>query len=166
MILENGVSWVIWKGRNQVSLETYCEHGVRFLYPAGWEIVEESQGPTVAVTLNSPETSFWSLWLMPERPNPEQILDSALTAFEEDYDNVDVYRSEGELCEYPCLKCEVEFVSLELINSASLRAFRTGRFSVLILAQGTDHELEYSRPILEAVTESFECDLDDDIIVA
>ena len=93
--------------------------------------------------------------------NPEEILDSALTAFEEDYDNVDIYRSEEELCEYPCLKCEVEFVSLELINSATLRALRTGRFSVLILAQGTDHELEYSRPILDAVTESFECDLDE-----
>lgn len=149
-----------------MSLETYCEHGVRFLYPQGWEIVEEQQGSTVAVTLNSPETSFWSLWLMSDRPNPEEILESAVTAFEDDYEDVDVYRSEGELCEYPCLQCEVEFVSLELINSASLRAFRTGRFSVLILAQGTDRELEYSRPILEAVTDSFECDLDGDISVA
>lgn len=149
-----------------MSLQTYSEHGVRFLFPPGWELHEESQGATLAVTVNSPETSFWSLWLMPDRPNPQAMLDSALTAFEDDYDNVDLYRSETEICEYPALKCEVEFVSLELINSATILAFRTGRFSVLILAQGTDHELEYSRPILEAITESFECDVDDDVMKA
>lgn len=149
-----------------MSLQTYSEHGVRFLYPPDWELKEESQGGTLALTVNSPETSFWSLWLLQDRPNPQQMLDSAITAFEEDYENVDIYRSEIEICEYPALKCEVEFVSLELINSATIHAFRTGRFSVLLLAQGTDHELEYSKPILEAITESFECDVDDDVMKA
>lgn len=149
-----------------MSLQTYSEHGVQFLYPPDWELHEEIQGPTVAISVTSPETTFLTIWLMRERPNPQTMLDSALDAFEEDYDNVDIYRSETEICEYPCLKCDVEFVSLELINSATIHSLRTGRFSVLILCQGTDHELEHTRPILEAIVDSFECDVDDDIMKA
>ncbi len=149
-----------------MSLQTYSEHGIQFLYPLDWELHQEIQGTTVAISVTSPETTFLTIWLMQERPNPQTMLDSALDAFEEDYENVDIYRSETEICEYPCLKCDVEFVSLELINSATIHSLRTGRFSVLILGQGTDHELEYSRPILEAMIDSFECDVDDDIMKA
>jgi hypothetical protein len=149
-----------------VSLQTYSEHGIHFLYPPDWKLHREIQGATVAISVTSPETTFLTIWLMQERPNPQTMLDSALDAFEEDYDSVDLYRSETEICEYPSLKCDVEFVSLELINSATIYALRTGRFSVLILGQGTDHELEHSRPILEAMIDSFECDVDDDIMKA
>ena len=143
--------------------QIYEQHGIRFRYPAEWTLGEEQEGETVAITVTSPETSFWSLWLLPDRPNPQQLIDSAIQAFEDDYDDVDRYQSESEICEYPALSCDIEFVSMELINSAFVRAFRTGRFSVLILYQGTDHELEYSKKELIEITDSLECDLDDDI---
>lgn len=149
-----------------VAEAVYEDHGIRFRYPEDWQIQEESEGETVSVTVSGPETSFWSIWILPERPDPERLVLSAIEAFEEDYDDVDVYRSEGELCDFPSLQCDVEFVSLELINSAFVRAFRTGRFSVLVLFQGTDHELEYTREALDAITASLECDRGDDILLA
>ena len=149
-----------------MTTETYSNHGIRFLYPSRWTISEEADGETQSVTVSSEETSFWTIWLVPERPEPEELIASAVRAFEEEYDNLDQYRAEGELCDCPALHCDLEFVSLELINSAFLRAFRTGRYSVLILAQGTDHELEYAREELDAITDSLECDLEDDVTIA
>lgn len=144
-------------------VQLYRNHGISFTYPEEWSLSEVVSGSTVALTVAGPETSFWSLWLMYECPEPEQMLNSAVAAFSDDYDEVDVFHSEGQQCEYPCQQCEIEFVSLELINAACLRAFQTDRFSVLILYQGTDRELDYTRENLESITESLECDLDDDL---
>jgi hypothetical protein len=144
-------------------VQLYRNHGISFSYPEEWSLSEESAGSTVALTVAGPETSFWSLWLMYDRPEPEQMVSSAVAAFSEDYDEVDVFHSAGEQCELPCEQCDIEFVSLELINAACLRAFQTDCFSVLILYQGTDRELEYTREELESITESLECGLDDDV---
>lgn len=146
--------------------ETYNNHGIRFDYPSRWTVSEEAEGETLSVTVASDETCFWTIWLMPGGPEPEELIESAVRAFEEEYDDLDQYRAEGELCEFPSLYCDLEFVSLELINSAFLRAFRTARYSILILSQGTDHELDYSREALDAITDSLECGLDDDVSAA
>jgi hypothetical protein len=57
----------------------------------------------------------------------------------------------------------VEFVCLELVNSAFLRAFRLGESSALVLYQGTDHELEDTRPILEEISASLQWEADEDL---
>ena len=145
--------------------QVYQNHGVRFVYPDDWTIAEEAGDGAVSLTVSSPETSFWSMWLLSDRPDPPTMLASAIDVFEDEYDNVDLYRTEGEICEYPALNCDVEFVSMELINSAFVRAFRTGRFSVLILFQGTDHELKQTRAELDAITDSLVCDLGDDLLL-
>jgi hypothetical protein len=46
-------------------------------------------------------------------------------------------------------------VQYELINSAFLRAVEIGSRTALILYQGTDHELESTRTVLEAISASF-----------
>lgn len=146
-------------------VQFYRNHGISFTYPEEWSLSEESAGSTIVLTVTGPETSFWSLWLMYDRPEPEQMVSSAVAAFSEKYDEVDIFHSEGEQCEFPCRQCDIDFVSLELINAASARAFRTDRFSVLILYQGTDRELDYTREDLESITESLECGLDDDLML-
>jgi hypothetical protein len=153
-------------GHHPVTLELYQKHGIRFQYPDDWQLAEEAAPDgSVSITVSSPETSFWTIVLIPDRPRPDTVMESALEAFDE-YDDLDVYQSEGEVCDYPCLQCELEFVSLELINTANITAFRTGRFSVLMLSQGTDHELEYTRETLDAITASLSCDIDDDVMKA
>lgn len=146
--------------------ETYSKHGIRFLYPSRWTITEEAEGETLAVTVASDETCFWTIWLMQDGPEPEELIESAVRAFEDEYDDLDQYRFEGELCAVQSMNCDLEFVSLELINSAFLRAFRTAGYSVLVLSQGTDQELEYSREALDAITDSLECGVGDDDLVA
>ncbi len=148
-----------------MSHSVYQQHGIRFEYPPEWILAEDVEGDAISIQVSSPETSFWSITLLPARPAPDLLLESAIEAFA-DYDDFDAYRSEGEICEYPALFCDIEFVSFELINSGFLRAFRTGRYSILILYQGNDLELEYTLAEFESMTASLVCDLDDDVLLA
>jgi hypothetical protein len=70
----------------------------------------------------------------------------------------------GSLCGLPALGRDLDFVCYDLVNSATLRAFQTSEKTVVVLYQGTDHELVSTRSQLEAITASLQCD-DEDAIV-
>jgi hypothetical protein len=135
-------------------LETYLGHGVRFRYPAAWEVTAQEDGESVTITAASPNTSFWSVSLFRDKPAPEDVIGSALDAFRDEYSEVDVYPVESGRPDQPQVACDVDFVCFELINSAFLRAFETGRLTVLVLYQGHDSELETTRSELEAISAS------------
>jgi len=139
--------------------QLYSAHGVRFRFPAEWQLSEQRTTTGVHITVSSPETSFWSLTLLFDTPRPEDVIESALDAFREEYAELDIYSSEAALCHRRNVACDLEFICFELINSAFLRSFRTERFTVLVLFQGTDCELEHTREVLEAISESLQCDL-------
>ena len=135
-------------------LETYRGNGVEFRYPEFWELSEQRDAQQVSITVASPGTSFWTLSLFFARPAPGDLMDSAVQAFREEYEDVDVYPADGRLGPYACDGRDVQFVCLELINSAALRALQAGDVTAFVLYQGTDQELEETRPILEAISGS------------
>ena len=138
--------------------ELYSGHGIRFRYPAHWDLTEDRTEDQIAVSIESPGTSFWTLTLFLRNPSPEHVLRTAVAAFQDEYDEMDTYEAEASLCHRRAIGRNLEFVSLELINSAFLRAFRTGRYTILVMYQGTDHELEETRDALEEITASLQCD--------
>lgn len=139
-------------------VEQYEQHGVRFLYPGNWELDEKSGEGEVTISVNSPETSFWSLSLYYERPDPELLVEKAVDAFRDEYAELDQYPAEVRLCRRETAARDVEFVCLELINGAFLRAFQTPDFTALVLYQGTDHELAHTRQVMEGISASLECE--------
>lgn len=143
-------------------LETYRGNGVQFSYPEFWELSEQRDAEQVSIAVTSPGTSFWSLSLFFGRPSCEDLIDSALDAFREEYDEIDVYPSAKQLGPYPCQGRDLQFVCLELINSASLRALQSGGVTAFVLYQATDQELEETRPILEAISSSLRLEELDD----
>jgi hypothetical protein len=136
----------------------YEGHGIHFRYPAAWSLSEQEQGCLTSITVDSPETSSWSISLFFDHPSTEQVLDSAVEAFREEYEEVDVYPAEARLAEHASVARDVDFVCFELISSAFLRAFQADRFTVLVLYQGFDGELETTRPLLEAISASLTLD--------
>jgi hypothetical protein len=99
--------------------------------------------------------------LFPEGPSPEQVIASAVEAFREEYDEVDVYPSDETMGDHPGAALDVDFVCFELINSAFLRSFQTDRLTVLVLYQGFDGELAETRPLLEAISASLALEAED-----
>ena len=90
------------------------------------------------------------------RPDPDAVLDTVVAAFEQDYEEVDVLTAVSSLCGLPSLGRDLDFVCYDLLNSATLRAFQTSSHTVLVMFQGTDHELESTRPQMESISASLE----------
>ena len=139
----------------------YESNGVRFRFPEHWELHEEHSNNQISITVSSPETSFWTLSLFFNSMQEHELMESALDAFREEYKELDIYPVAETLCHRESIARDLEFVCLELINSAFLRAFRTNHFTALILYQGTDHELEMTREQLEKISLSLQCEGDE-----
>ena len=147
---------------NPSSLTDYCHYGIRFRFPSTWELSEETSSDETTISIQSDGTSFWTIVLFKSRPDPDAVLDAVVAAFEQDYEEVDVLTAVSSLCGLPSLGRDVDFVCYDLLNSATLRAFQTSNQTVLVIFQGTDHELETTRTQLESISSSLECDDEDD----
>jgi hypothetical protein len=134
--------------------EIYQSHGVQFEYPEDWELTETRDDTEIMITVQSPDTSFWLLTLVEDRPDPERLAEAALAAFREEYDDLDVYPVEETGDASAIGAWDLEFRCLEVYNSAWIRTFQTDFFSALILYQSSDKELDETRGILQGMTAS------------
>ena len=138
--------------------QEYNGHGLQFSYPDGWELMEETDEDQVAITVESPDTTFFTVHLLLDSPHLEHVLDTALDAFRDEYDEVDIYTADETIGEFRSMAFDIEFVCLEMINSAFLRAFETDNFTAMLLFQTADLELEDSRPEFDRIRKSLRCD--------
>ena len=138
----------------------YHANGVSFRFPPEWNLSEERSDFEIAISVDSPETSFWSLTLFSDRPSPTQVIEAALDAYRQEYDEIDIYPGESQFLSRDTIGRDVEFLYLEMVNSVFLRAFQTEQFTALVLLQGTDPELRETRPTLEAICQSLQFDSD------
>lgn len=135
----------------------YNAHGVRFRYPSDWELSEQWEGEQISITVSSPETAFWTLSLFQDCPEPDDIVEAVLDAFRDEYSEMDEYPSRVRVCKRPTAARDIDFVCLEVLNTACVRVFRTREYTVLVLFQWTEAEREISGPILDRITRSLAC---------
>lgn len=135
----------------------FVNHGIRFQYPSEWELSEQSKPGEVSISVSSPRTAFWTVSLFYDRPEPQEIIETVLAAFHEEYDELDDYPARARLCQHKTVARDIEFVCLELLNSAWARSFRTEDYTVLVLYQASDVDLEETLPAMEAITRSLKC---------
>ena len=83
---------------------------------------------------------------------------------DQDYEEVEVVSQVGSLCGLPSLGRDLDFVCFDLMNSAILHSFQTSDLTVLVIYQGTDHELTSTRPLLEEITASLRCDDENEFV--
>lgn len=141
---------------------SYSGFGVRFEYPVDWGLIEESGPDQTTITLQSPGTSYWTLSLFDDRPAPEQLVASVMEAYESSYEDLDVYEPEVQILGFPAVTRELDFVCLDLVNTAAMVAFQAVEQSVLVIYQGEDRELTTTRPVMEAITHSLFCHINSD----
>jgi hypothetical protein len=141
----------------------YHRHGISFLFPAGWELSEESQEDAQTVTV-SDQGPFWSVTILKRRPRAEHVMSEAIEAFQSVYDEIDEYTDSAVLLGEPALARNLEFVSMELINCVYLRALEVGGRTLFVMAQVTDHERNDYDAIFAAISASLKVD-DDSVIL-
>ncbi len=145
--------------------QVFRDLGISFQYPADWELQVEPREDGHTVTVND-GVAFWSMTMLTYRPPVEEVIEQAISAFEEEYEEMDVYKSEVEIARRKAQACKLEFVALELINTAFIRIFRTGRFTAFVLYQHTDHEQQKYEPLFTLINSTLDCDQDGDILIA
>lgn len=138
--------------------QLYSAHGIRFRYPNDWELSENQDDRDISISVNSPDTSFWTLTLLDGRPAPERVLQEVVETLRGEYAEMDEYSTKAVIHQTECQACDLQFMQYEIINTAYVRACPAGSRTALILYQGMDRELESTRPILEAITASLEWD--------
>ncbi len=138
----------------QNCLVEYAKHGVQFSYPDIWEIDEQLDGTDIVITVSSVGTCFWTLRILHGSPPPPQAVESCVEAFKDEYEDVEVTEPDCAVAEMPAYSRDLEFVCMELTNTAALRSVRTTDFTLLVWWQGTDHELEECRVMLDHMTDS------------
>ncbi|MBX3436314.1 MAG: hypothetical protein KF861_02405 [Planctomycetaceae bacterium] len=139
---------------SRLAEQEYSGFGLRFHYPGDWELSEEMSDEQVSITISSPETAFWSVTVLRDRPDAQSPLRAALLAYTEEYDAPDITETEISLAGQPVTTIEVEFVYLELINTARLSALETPRFTLLLLTQFCDADESDQQRVLTSISDS------------
>ena len=135
----------------------YQGHGIQFRYPGNWTVTEDVGPDETTISVQSPGVSYWSLTLIDDAPDPSHIVDTVLGAYRDEYSDIDIYEPTPDYRSHAVTR-DIDFVCLDLMNSASVMAFRTNRRTVLVVSQGTDRELDLTRSVMLSMTESLLCE--------
>ena len=140
--------------------KTFSAAGIRFTYPDAWGIIEERGPDELTISISDGQTANWSVTLMRQRPEPRHVLREAVRAFRDEYDDLDVEEVEEVLANEEALGANLDFECFELLNCAFLRTFQTERYTVLVMFQATDHEMEEMRPVFDEINTSLRCEVE------
>lgn len=134
--------------------QQYQRGDLSFRYPGYWQLEEFVSEDEQSATVLTEGTSFWMVSLIRNVDDIEQVLESALAAFEDEYEELDVYeRQDDHLPGWA--RQELEFDYQDLISTVVLQAIAVpGNQVLLVIYQGQDQELEEFREIFDRMTSS------------
>lgn len=134
--------------------EYYDKDGLQFAYPENWTLEDDEAGAAAAAaTVSSPQTAFWSVMLYDGLRDTRELAECVLAALQSEYPQLDIDRAgspnEDIGCEY-----HLSFSYLDLLNTATIRAFHDRDRTFLVLTQAEDRELAVVEPVFQAMTAS------------
>lgn len=133
---------------------TFEHDGVCFLYPENWTLDRGEHETGWSATVESNDTAFFSLSYHRGETDMAALADSALAALREEYPVVDSDPALETLAGVPAVGHDVRFISLDLTNTAWIRAFACEDGCVLVLCEINDLELDKNGPVLKAICKS------------
>jgi hypothetical protein len=129
--------------------------GVRFMYPDNWQIDETDllEGNN-SVSVYSPGSAFWTLFVHPAGIEPESVVTAALEAMHQEYDELEHEPFHDVVGGHEVLGSDLNFYCLDLTNTAWLRSYATDEATYLVLCQADDREFEQVAVVFEAILQS------------
>ncbi|HUY33047.1 MAG TPA: hypothetical protein VMV69_09720 [Pirellulales bacterium] len=133
----------------------YAKLGIHFQFPDNWTLDEsDALKGDESVSVYSPGGAFWSIIKHPRTALPRELIEAALQAMRQVYDELDVEPIEETVVGYELVGCDMNFYCLDLTNTALLRAFQTTEATYLVLCQADDREFADVEPVFRAMTRS------------
>jgi hypothetical protein len=135
----------------------YEGHGVRFAYPSDWELEETDEGEAATVEVQAPGGLAFALVRSDETgPDPASVADEVLEAMRETYPDLEIAPAMETIAGHHATGYDVEFFSLDITNSATIRCFRTAERTVLVFGQWSDIGDESLPDLIRDVSRSVE----------
>jgi hypothetical protein len=120
-------------------MRTYDDHGVRFEYPADWALEVTEDGALSTIDLQHPDgVAFVLVSVDLTCPDSGEVADSVLETMREEYPDLDADPTEEIVDDRFISGYDVQFLSLDLSNTARIRCFRTMLRTILVFGQWTD----------------------------
>ena len=140
-----------------MNLAIFDDQGIRFEYPADWELDTTTDGTRTTVSVQAPSGLAFALVTLDEgEADPDSLVAEALAALREEYPTLVAVPAEEAIDGHPSVGFDVEFVSLDLSVAGTLRGFQTPRRTVFVLTQWSDLESLDSDDALRSLRESIE----------
>jgi hypothetical protein len=137
---------------------TYHHQRIRFLYPENWQVErqETEEGWTVAV--QSPGAAFLMISRYDARPERDEVLKTSLQALKQDYADLEAEETTERIAKHQATGYDIDFFSLDTVNSCRLRSFRTRSSTYLIMTQYSGLDEETAAAVLRAILVSLQID--------
>jgi hypothetical protein len=133
----------------------YENFGVRFLYPENWSVIDEDlDGSPQTVTVQSPQTSFWSLHVYPPNSELKPIVTELIAAIQEEFRDIEVLPMKETFGETPTTGVDLAFFYLDLLVEAKIRCLKTPSSTLVWLYQAESREFETTEAVCQAITVS------------
>ena len=135
----------------------YDDLGIRFEYPAEWELEVTEDGTRTTIGVQAPSgLAFALVTVDAEGPDPDELVDEALAALKAEYPTLVADPAEEVIDGHPSTGHDVEFVSLDLSVACTLRGFRTPNRTLFVLTQWSDLESIEADDALRLLRQSIE----------
>jgi len=133
----------------------YQQFGVRFLYPENWSVLDEETGDWPrTVTLQSPETGFWTLQVFPPDQEARQAVLAIIESIREVYPDLEVLPAKETIADAEAKGVDIAFFYLDLLVEARIRCVKTPSGVVLWHCQAESHEFDTLEPVFRAISTS------------
>jgi hypothetical protein len=120
-------------------LGVFHDLGIRFEYPASWELLVDEEDARSTITLNAPGgTAFALVTVDDDRPAAQAMADEALDAMREEYPDLEACPAAQTIAGRAAVGHDLEFFSLDFVVACTIRCYRTPQHTVLLLAQWAD----------------------------
>ena len=139
-------------------MKTFERDGVRFIYPANWQVDAEDADGGWTVTVQSPETAFAVVSLRPDAESAAQVADEALAALKTEYKELDADMAVDSLAGQPAVGHDIDFMTLDTSIMCWTRCVDTTAGPLLVMCQTSEYDRDRNEPVLRALCASLQLD--------
>lgn len=132
----------------------YNRHGLHFLYPEDWSVEDNSDEAQASVTVYSPDGWYWSVNAFAAEADRDVLVEEAVRAYQSEYQGVDTYPIKERIADRELTGFDLDFIYLDLITRALIRAVRHDGQTLVIVCQAEDRQLGRLEPVFRAMTTS------------
>jgi hypothetical protein len=138
-------------------IDVFDDHGIRFVYPTDWNVEVDTDGEKTTVSVHCPDGVAFAMVALDEScPEPSVVAGLALDAMQQEYPDLDSFPVIDSIDGHAAVGHDVEFMSLDAMNSCVVRCFRTDRRTVLFFGQWSDLEGEETAAQIRSLRSSIE----------